>query len=187
MDEAPAVKTELIMGKAISGKTRTTGKASLTMLKADTASGHPTHNTASSGPRWVTMKPVSSKPNLRDQQRVEASLDVIVNRPEGPDIACRCTNLSRAGMMVACDSATVKDLVPGLRSPAPGELIEVGARFSLPVVASQNVSVNAEGLVVHLRRVARDTFHVGIQFSRFEGNGHDYVSQYVSRQLCRSS
>lgn len=174
------------MGKAISGKTRTTSKAALTMLKADTAPRQPTHNTASSGPRWVTMKPVSSKPNLRDQQRVEAALEVTVSRPDGPDITCQCTNLSRAGMMVACDSATVKDLVPGLRSPAPGEFIEVATDFSLPVVASQNVDVYAEGLVVHLRRVSRDTFHVGIRFSRFADNGHDYVNQYVSRQLGRS-
>lgn len=133
------------------------------------------------------MKPVSSKPNLRDQQRVEASLEVMVSRPDAPPITCQCTNLSRAGMMVACDSATVKDLVPGLRSPAPGEFIEVATRFALPVVAAQNVSVNAEGLIVHLRRVSRDTFHVGIRFSRFEGSGHDYVSQYVARQLSRSS
>ncbi len=175
------------MGKAITGKTRTTGKASLTMLKADTTAGQTAHNDASSGPRWVTMKPVSSKPNLRDQQRVEASLDVTVSRPDGPSISCRCTNLSRAGMMVACDSATVKDLVPGLRTPGPGQFIETAIRFSLPVVAVQNVSVNAEGLIVHLRRVSRDTFHIGIRFSRFEGNGHDYVSQYVARQLSSAS
>ncbi|WP_242634321.1 PilZ domain-containing protein [Marinobacter salicampi] len=129
------------------------------------------------------MKSVSSKPNLRDQQRVDASLEIAVSRPDGTTVKCQCTNISRAGMMVACDSKLVGDLVPGLRSPAPGEWVEVITRFSVPVVAAQNVQVAAEGLVVHLRRVSKDTFHIGIRFSRFEGNGHDYVSQFVSRQL----
>ncbi len=130
-----------------------------------------------------TMKPVATKSNLRDQQRVETSLDVVAILSEQVTVNCKATNVSRAGMMISCDEKTLNRLVPNQTSPAPGQWIEISTQFSLPVVASQNVTVSADCHIVYLRRVSRDEFHVGIQFCRFEGNGHQYVDQYVSRQL----
>lgn len=131
------------------------------------------------------MKPVGTKPNLRNQQRIDVALEVLVSLHGGDDIACRITNLSRAGMMISCDSKTVKQLVPAQKSPAAGQWIEISAQFSVPVVAAQNVSIAAECHIIHLRRVSRDEFQLGLQFRSFEGNGHNYVDQYVSRQLSR--
>ncbi|MDX1799419.1 MAG: PilZ domain-containing protein [Marinobacter sp.] len=127
--------------------------------------------------------PSSTRPNLRDQQRVEASLAVTVEQASGNVIDCQTTNLSRAGMMIACTGEIVNQLAPGKRSPAAGEGIPVSTRFSLPVIAAQSVAVKARCQIVNIRRIARDTFHVGIQFCDFEGNGYQYVDQYVSRQL----
>lgn len=129
------------------------------------------------------MIPVGNKQNLRNQQRVETQLDVMVSLPSGEAVQCRATNLSRAGMMLSCDNRTLEQLVPGQKPPAPGQLIDIVAKFSVPVVAAQNVSVSADCHLIHLRRVSRDEFQVGIQFCGFEGNGYNYVDQYVSRQL----
>lgn len=129
------------------------------------------------------MKPVASKQNLRKQQRVETQLDVMVSLPSGEAVQCRATNLSRTGMMLSCDNKTLEQLVPGQKPPVPGQWIDILAKFSVPAVASQNVTIAADCHLIHLRRVSRDEFQVGIQFCSFEGNGYNYVDQYVSRRL----
>lgn len=129
------------------------------------------------------MNPAVSNQNLRSQQRVETQLDVMVRLPSGESVQCRATNLSRAGMMLCCDNRTLEQLVPGQKPPVPGQWIDVLAKFSVPVVAAQNVVISADCHLIHFRRVSRDEFQVGIQFFGFEGNGYNYVDQYVSRQL----
>lgn len=129
------------------------------------------------------MKPVSSKTNLRKQQRADVSIEVAIKKSDGDVLNCRTANLSRAGMMLLCDQETAKKLVPSQTTPAPGACIPVAARFAVPVVAAQTVAVAAAGHIVHLRRVARDQFQLGVQFTDFENNGYDYVDQFVSRVL----
>lgn len=131
----------------------------------------------------VTMKPTPAKHNLREQQRADVTLNVCIKNPAGEELSCTTANLSRAGVMISCDSDTVQKLVPTRTSPAPGQCIQVSARFAVPVVATQTVSVRAEGHIVHLRRVSRNEFHVGVHFTDFEDNGFDYLDQYVSRLL----
>jgi len=135
------------------------------------------------GSRRDVMKTATIKPNLRNQQRVDASLDVTFRREDAVEVRCRTTNLSRAGMMISCSSDCVEKLVPGLKSPAPGQWVEASAEFALPVVAAQKVSILAHCHIIYLRRVSRNEFQLGIQFSEVEGRGHEYIDQYVSRQL----
>lgn len=129
------------------------------------------------------MKTAAIKPNLRNQQRVDVSTEITVERPNGSALTCSVANLSRTGVMISCTQETIKALIPDQQSPAPGKWISVTTRFAVPVVATQPVSVVAEGHIVHMRRIARNEFHVGIQFSEFEGNGFDYVDRYVAKLL----
>ena len=134
----------------------------------------------------VKMKPVAVKLNLRNQQRVDVATEITIEKPDGCCLTCSVANLSRSGVMVSCNQEVVKQLVPGQKAPAPGNWIAVKTRFSVPVVATQPVSIIADGNIVHMRRIARDEFHVGIQFAEFEGNGFDYVDRYVSKLLADS-
>ncbi|MBY6033520.1 PilZ domain-containing protein [Marinobacter daepoensis] len=129
------------------------------------------------------MKPLAAKPNLRNQQRVDVSTDITIEKTDGCCLTCQVSNLSRSGIMISCSQEMVRQLVPGLKTPAPGNWIGVTTRFSVPVIASQPVTVLADGNIVHMRRIARDEFQVGIQFCEFEGNGFDYVDRYVARLL----
>ncbi|HET8849143.1 MAG TPA: PilZ domain-containing protein [Marinobacter sp.] len=133
--------------------------------------------------RKVIMKPFAAKPNLRNQQRVEVSTEITIEKTDGGCLTCRVSNMSRTGVMVACDKTTASKLVPGMRPPAPGKWISVKARFAVPVLPTQPVIILADGNIVHIRRIARDEFQIGIQFSEFEGNGFDYVDRYVSTLL----
>ncbi|WP_416383195.1 PilZ domain-containing protein [Marinobacter sp. F4218] len=136
--------------------------------------------------RRVAMKPVAIKTNLRNQQRVDVSTEITVEKPDGSCLTCSVANLSRTGVMISCSREAVKALIPNQQSPAPGNWISVKTRFSVPVVATQPVSIIADGNIVHMRRVARDEFHLGIQFAEFEGNGFDYVDRYVAKLLADS-
>lgn len=129
------------------------------------------------------MKAATVKPNLRNQQRVDVVSDIVIVTPDGCQLTGKISNLSRTGVMVSCDQESAGQLIPRLKAPAPGNWIMVKARFSVPVVATQPVSILANGNIVHLRRMARDEFQLGIQFADFEGNGFDYVDRYVRKLL----
>ncbi|KAA1176338.1 PilZ domain-containing protein [Marinobacter salinexigens] len=128
------------------------------------------------------MKPVA-KPNLRNQQRVDVTTKITIEKPDGGCLTCSVSNLSRTGIMVSCNQEAIKELIPDQRTPAPGRWISVKTRFSVPVIPTQPVSVIADGNIVHMRRIARDEFQLGIQFSEFEGNGFDYIDRYVGKLL----
>lgn len=129
------------------------------------------------------MKPVASKLNLRNQQRVDVATDIIIEKSDGCCLTCPVARLSRAAVMVCCTQDTVKQLIPDVKAPVPGHWISVKTRFTVPVVAAQPVAIVAAGHIVHMRRMARDEFEVGIQFAEFEGNGFDYVDRYVAKLL----
>ncbi|HEY9120767.1 MAG TPA: PilZ domain-containing protein [Marinobacter sp.] len=132
------------------------------------------------------MKPVAAKPNLRNQQRVDVATEVKIEKSDGSSLTCEVSNISRTGIMILCNQEGVKKLVPGQKTPAPGNWISVTATFSVPVVAQQPVSVVAGGNIIHMRRIARDQFQLGIQFTEFDGNGYHYVDNYVSKLLAAS-
>jgi hypothetical protein len=129
------------------------------------------------------MKPVAVKPNLRNQQRADVSTDITIEKSDGQCLTCSISNLSRTGVMISCNRETVKALIPSQQVPAPGNWIAVKTRFHVPVVAAQSVSIIADGNIVHMRRIARDEFQLGIKFSGFEDNGFDYIDRYVSKLL----
>ncbi|MGO1750024.1 MAG: PilZ domain-containing protein [Marinobacter sp.] len=129
------------------------------------------------------MTAATAKPNLRNQQRADVVSDIVIEKTDGCQLICKIANLSRTGVMLSCDQDTVSQLTPSLKVPAPGSLTVVKAHFSVPVVATQPVSIVASGNIVHLRRIARDEFQLGIQFSDFEDNGFDYVDTYVRKLL----
>ncbi|MEH6354816.1 MAG: PilZ domain-containing protein [Marinobacter sp.] len=128
------------------------------------------------------MKSTFAQPNLRDQQRVDVTADILLERPDGCQCNCTTANLSRSGVMVSCDQSTANLLIQGDRALASGSPIYVKARFSVPMQPAQPVII-AAGKIVHFRRMAQDWFQVGIQFEKFEGGGSACVDQYVRSLL----
>ena len=127
------------------------------------------------------MKPLDAKPNLRNQQRIDVSSEITLEKPDGDQFQCEIANISRTGVMVQCDAQTAKALVPSMLPPAPKNPVQLTARFPIPVLPAQPVTIVAESNVVHIRRIARDQFHIGLQFQSFEGNGFVHVDQYIGK------
>ncbi len=132
-------------------------------------------------------KNIVAKTNLRNQQRVDVATEVTVGKPDGSSLVCSVSNISRTGLMILCGQDEVRRLIPAQQTPAPGNWIEVKASFSVPVVASQPVSVVAHGHIVHMRRISRDRYQLGIQFAELEGNGFEYVDNYVTKLLAATT
>ena len=129
------------------------------------------------------MKSVVAKPNLRNQQRVDVATEVTVEKTDGSSLVCSVSNISRTGLMISCGQSQVQELVPDQKTPAPGAWLEVKASFKVPVVDSQPVAVVGHGHIVHMRRISRNEFQIGIQFFEFDDNGFEHVDQYVSKLL----
>lgn len=123
------------------------------------------------------------KSNLRNQQRVDVATEVRIEKPDGSSLVCPMSNISRTGLMIHCGQEEVRTLIPAQKAPAPGTWIEVDTFFSVPVVASQPVSVVAHGHIVHMRRISRNEYQIGVQFAEFDGNGFEYVDNYVRKLL----
>lgn len=132
------------------------------------------------------LKAMGGQPNLRQQQRIPARLEVSIISLDGTCLECRTANLSRAGMMVECESDRIGSLIADRWAVAPKDPVALDVRFSVPVVTVQSVNIEVRCHVVHVRRISRNVFHLGLQFSEFAGNGHDYIDQFVSRELTHS-
>lgn len=109
--------------------------------------------------------------------------EVRIEKPDGSSLICSVSNISRTGLMLSCGQEEVRALLPGQHPPAPGTWLDVKASFDVPVVARQPVSVVAMAHIVHMRRMSRNEFQVGVQFSEFDGDGFEHVDQYVSKLL----
>ncbi|GHD54399.1 hypothetical protein SAMN05216429_101255 [Marinobacter persicus] len=133
--------------------------------------------------RRVRIKTPTVRPSLRNQQRVDVTIDVTLESPDGQCVVCKALNLSRAGVMLCCDKNTVQQLIPGMRPPAPGNWIDIKTRFPIPLSTRHPENVSADGHIIHMRRVSRDEFQIGVQFCEFEGNGFDYIDKFVSKLL----
>lgn len=127
--------------------------------------------------------PARSRPNLRHYHRIEVDLDATLiteNDTIGP---CTIRNLSRSGIMVPCSSEIVDRIIPNHEPVAPHLAVPLTLNFDLPAADGSQVSIACRCDVVYVRRVARDCFHVGISFVRFDDDGEQQVDDYINRQL----
>lgn len=130
----------------------------------------------------------AGRPNLRHYHRISTQFDATLSAGEGadsPELQCQLTNLSRAGVMAVCTPDMVKLLLPGGAVVGPRQSVRVNVQFELPVLNVQKVQIEAQCDVVYLRRISRDTFHLGMSFVSFEDSGQDCIDQYIDRKLHR--
>lgn len=132
----------------------------------------------------------TSRPNLRHYHRISTKFAAQIATIEHllsdqPPLDCQLTNLSRAGVMALCSPDMVKTLLPRGASVGPRQAVRVKVQFDVPVVNVHKVQIEAECDVVYLRRVSRDTFHLGMSFVSFSDNGQQYLDQYIDKELYR--
>lgn len=124
-----------------------------------------------------------SRPNLRHHQRIATKLDVELELDNGEWVSTTLSNLSRAGFMVECSPALMTRILPNHSPIAPRQAVRMKAKFDLPILPVQSVRITADCDVIYARRLSRQVFQIGMQFVDLEGNGQDYVNQFVDKHL----
>ena len=123
-----------------------------------------------------------TKKNLRHYTRIRAQLEANVLQDGDVSITADIANLSRAGMMLACNNTTLDKILPNTTPIIPRKPVQLDVEFTVPVVATQTVIVKTVCNVVYTRRLSRDSFQVGLEFNSVENNGYSYIDQYIDAQ-----
>ncbi|MFD2229219.1 PilZ domain-containing protein [Alkalimarinus sediminis] len=124
----------------------------------------------------------STKKNLRHYTRIRAQLEANVLKNDETLVTVNIANLSRAGMMFACDNAALNAMMPNTTAIIPRKPVQLTVQFTVPVVATQTVMIKALCNIVYTRRLSRDSFQVGLEFDSVENNGYSYIEQYIDAQ-----
>jgi len=131
------------------------------------------------------MNESSTKKNLRYYTRIPAQLEAAVFKADtkaDSGITMAIANLSRAGLMLACDNVTLNEILPNTPAIIPRQPVQLTVEFAIPVVATQTVIIKTKCNVIYTRRLSRDSFQIGIEFETVENNGYSYIDQYIDNQ-----
>lgn len=128
------------------------------------------------------MNESSTKKNLRYYTRIPAQLEATISQQNSDNIIIAISNLSRAGLMLACDRVTLNKILPNTSAIIPREPVQFNVEFAIPVIAIQSVIIKAKCNIIYTRRISRDSFQVGIEFESVENNGYSYIDQYIDNQ-----
>lgn len=124
----------------------------------------------------------NGRPNLRHYHRVPVHLAAFLEQGGDTLPECIINNLSRSGLQIECAPDVLERLVPNGKPVAPQMAIPVRLTFSIPGEAG-STCIRARCDVVTVRRVARDSFSVGMSFAEFEDDGDELLDHYINEQL----
>ncbi|OZG70562.1 PilZ domain-containing protein [Hahella sp. CCB-MM4] len=124
--------------------------------------------------------------NLRHHFRVPADFIAHLRTNNGDQLEADIVNVSRAGLMISCDRATLELLMPNALSFAPLQPGCVTVDFSLPLDEEGLVALSMEMLMVYTRRLSRDVFTIGLQFKHPTSQQSDVLNTYVNENKLRA-
>lgn len=121
--------------------------------------------------------------NLRYHNRINTQFDASMKSPQGETLTGTIANLSRAGLMIECDRQTIEDLIPNNNPVSPKTPVSLEVDFKLWSASSQYESLTAICNIIHVRRISRETYQVGMEFDHFPNDDYEKVTHYVDQKL----
>ena len=119
----------------------------------------------------------------REYPRVNVKLPLEIVRSGGEVLPAVVLNISRAGMQVGCDWATMIRIVPQTHRVAAAEDLELPVRVTLSFQAEPQATLHALCRVVSARRVSQDQYHVGLQYVSIEADGDAILERYIAERV----
>jgi hypothetical protein len=104
-------------------------------------------------------------------------------------------NISKAGLMIECNRQTIEDLIPRESTPSPKTPVRLEILFTLkqqtsirqqePLEQGQKTQTDLFAIcnIIHVRRISRDVYHIGVEFLVFPNDDYAVVAQYVESRL----
>ena len=120
----------------------------------------------------------------RQFPRVKARLPLKIINPDGDILQATSLDMSLDGIMVECDHQTQQQLMSGNEKENPGQPIEFHVQVQIPVTKNSNHRVEMRCRLVTSRRLAQDTYHLGLNYLDFENT--EKLEEFLDYQLCQS-
>lgn len=127
-------------------------------------------NTATSTP---------TKRNLRHHLRIPTHLSATVTAADGQQLQVEIANLSRAGVMLACDRQTLEFMHPKVIAANPGNPMETTLAFTIPSRIGGKITIQCTCHIIYARRLSKDLFYVGLEFRNLEDHLVPHLEQYI--------
>jgi hypothetical protein len=123
------------------------------------------------------------KKEQRRYPRIQVNLPVEIVTATGDALSATATNISLSGLELTCDRWTAHCITPKGHRTTPDQNIQAHLRLGLPSTSSSPVIVDVQSKVIVCRRFAADEYRIGVQYSRFEGDGFTNLKSYIQDRM----
>jgi len=123
----------------------------------------------------------------RRYPRVNANLVADVTCSGGIKLKLDVLDTSSTGLKLQCNWAERDMLTPRGQWTQNGRPIEADIRMDVPVSGNKCYEIKARCLMAFSRRVARDRFHVGMQYLDLDEKNFSNLSKFISTRLKEAS
>lgn len=127
----------------------------------------------------ATPSMTTPKRNLRHHLRVPAKMSATLETNTGTTLSADIANLSRNGLLLACDRETLESIHAKDVTFSPNRHVPLLVRFTLNSKATGNLTLNVPCGVVHVRRLSREQFHVGVEFQQLDDSLIPLLEEYI--------
>ncbi|MBU6950013.1 PilZ domain-containing protein [Hahella sp. HN01] len=133
----------------------------------------------------IQSSPTVMQRNLRHHLRIPTDFVAHITTRDQRECDAAINNISRTGLMLECDRCILETLTPNALNFAPLRPVCINIRFTLPLGKKDVVEVETEMLVIYTRRLARNAFHVGLQFKELTPEQTHQLEQYIAENKLR--
>jgi len=127
----------------------------------------------------ATPSMTTPKRNLRHHLRVPAKMPATLETQTGTTLSADIANLSRTGLLLACDRETLESIHAKDTPFSPNRHVPLLVRFTLNSDITGNLTLNIQCGVVHVRRLSREQYHVGVEFKHLDENLVPVLEGYI--------
>ncbi|PID43174.1 MAG: hypothetical protein CSA52_00650 [Gammaproteobacteria bacterium] len=123
--------------------------------------------------------------NLRFHHRIPADCAVEIECCDGQHFSARAVNISRSGICLECDRRALDIILPKTKVISRKEPVQVRLCLELATDCKspdKTSTVKVLCNIIHTRRVARDSYHAGLEFCEPGQPGQQHIDDYIKQR-----
>ncbi|MCK5092457.1 MAG: PilZ domain-containing protein [Gammaproteobacteria bacterium] len=121
----------------------------------------------------------------RQYPRIRARLPLKIISPDGKVLPATSLDMSLEGIQIECNHLTQQQLILDHEKEKPGQPVELNVQLKIPATKHSKNKVEIRCRLVVSRRLAQDTYHLGLNYLDFEDTEH--LETFLDKQLYKSA
>ncbi len=117
--------------------------------------------------------------NLRHYHRIPTEIEAVALDSKGSEHSVTVANISRAGLMLVCNRNALDHLFDGENPVLRNTNQKIKVQFNLPVETDAPAQIKVICRSVYARRLSKDCFHVGFEFTDFDGDSLAVLDKHL--------